>query len=240
MPTFLLLILSMLFPPNEPVARTLFGVQVLNRGVSGNNVADLLNRVEKDVLAEKPDLVILMVGTNDMVNSKKLLPVPQYARKLDSLVRRLQASGAQVLLLSILPVDEEYLYTRHPKKAYDEAPTARVKKANEIIKQTAARRQVAFLDMYAAFVARGKVNRTAGSFIRNEANSGKPDGVHPTPAGYRFMAGQMAGVIRSRQLLKKNTAKVICFGDSITFGLYVAGEGTSTGETYPAGLAQLL
>ncbi len=42
------------------------GIKVLNRGVSGNRVPDLLNRYQDDILALKPDLVSILVGINDM------------------------------------------------------------------------------------------------------------------------------------------------------------------------------
>ena len=35
-------------------------ITVLNKGVGGNNSRDLLKRVEKDVLQEKPDLVVII------------------------------------------------------------------------------------------------------------------------------------------------------------------------------------
>ncbi|WP_372934509.1 hypothetical protein [Mariniphaga sediminis] len=34
--------------------------------------------------------------------------------------------------------------------------------------------------------------------------------------------------------------KIICFGDSLTFGVYMKGEGTAEGDTYPAILKQLI
>ena len=40
-------------------------VEVINAGVGGNSSANLLKRVHEDVIAKQPDLVILMVGTND-------------------------------------------------------------------------------------------------------------------------------------------------------------------------------
>ncbi len=49
------------------------GYEVLNKGVAGNNSKDLMVRVDNDVINEQPDLVIIMVGTNDMINSKKFL-----------------------------------------------------------------------------------------------------------------------------------------------------------------------
>ena len=45
--------------------------QVFNEGVAGNTSIDLEKRIETDVLNRGAHLVIVMVGTNDMLNSKK-------------------------------------------------------------------------------------------------------------------------------------------------------------------------
>ncbi|SEI73701.1 SGNH/GDSL hydrolase family protein [Streptococcus equinus] len=41
-------------------------LQCFNRGIGGNKVQDLLDRVDADCLSLKPDVVILMVGINDV------------------------------------------------------------------------------------------------------------------------------------------------------------------------------
>ena len=46
------------------------GVTAINAGISGNTTADGLKRMQKDVLAHKPDLVTVMFGLNDMVRAK--------------------------------------------------------------------------------------------------------------------------------------------------------------------------
>jgi len=53
--------------------------QVINSGIKGNTTTDILGRLKKDVLDKKPDLVILMVGTNDMLNSKKMKVVTYFS-----------------------------------------------------------------------------------------------------------------------------------------------------------------
>ena len=53
---------------------------IINSGIGGNNTVDLLKRIDKDCLAYKPDLTILMIGTNDM-NSQKHVLLPEYEKK---------------------------------------------------------------------------------------------------------------------------------------------------------------
>lgn len=42
------------------------GLEFLNRGISGNTLTDLEARWDKDVLALKPDVLSVLIGTNDV------------------------------------------------------------------------------------------------------------------------------------------------------------------------------
>ncbi len=39
--------------------------EFINRGISGNRTCDLLARMDKDVIAEQPDIVTILIGVND-------------------------------------------------------------------------------------------------------------------------------------------------------------------------------
>ena len=75
------------------------------------------------------------------------------------------------------------------------------------------------------------------SLIRNKANAKSLDGVHLTQEGYRLMAEMIAGLLKDTV---KPSDVVVCFGDSITLGAGMKGQGTAFGETYPAWLAVCL
>jgi lysophospholipase L1-like esterase len=45
--------------------------ELINAGVGGNTVINLLSRVEDDVLAHQPDAVLVMVGGNDAISSSQ-------------------------------------------------------------------------------------------------------------------------------------------------------------------------
>jgi len=74
----------------------LLGKPILNRGVSGDTTADALLRLEKDVLAENPRIVLLCLGGNDML---RRLPADAQFANLRQAIQRIQAKGALVVLL---------------------------------------------------------------------------------------------------------------------------------------------
>ena len=82
----------------EELARRLPGHEfiVLNRGVSGEEIDDMLKRLDKAVIAEHPDLVLWQVGTNSVLHDKAL---PPHVGKLHEGLMRLKATGADVVLI---------------------------------------------------------------------------------------------------------------------------------------------
>ena len=69
---------------------------VLNRGVNGEEIADMLARLDTAVIAEQPDLVLWQVGTNSVLRDKDL---PPHVGLLHEGLMRLKASGADVVLI---------------------------------------------------------------------------------------------------------------------------------------------
>ena len=205
---------------------------IINSGIGGNNTADLLKRIDKSCLAHKPDLTILMIGTNDM-NSMKHIALPQYEENLRNIVGQITAINSRVLMMTILPVYEPYLYTRHPRAFYEpEGHSERKRRVNEVIRKVAADFRQDVLDMHFIFQQVGDIGEGEESLITNMANSNKTDGVHPTSAGYRTMAVAIFEYIVQQRLPRQ---RVVCFGDSITFGV-----GGVNGRNYPAYLKKLL
>jgi lysophospholipase L1-like esterase len=71
-------------------------IAILNRGVNGNEAADMLARLDTAVIAEKPDLILWQVGTNSVLRDKPLRP---HAPLLHEGLARMKATGADVVLI---------------------------------------------------------------------------------------------------------------------------------------------
>ncbi len=206
--------------------------EIINSGIGGNNTVDLLARIEKDCLVHKPDLTILMVGTNDM-NSKKYIPILDYEQNMRKIIEMILKNNSKILIMNLLPVYEPYLMTRHNPEFYQpEGHAGRKTKMNELIKNLAFEYKLSFLDLHHIFEKVGNVSLDASSLIKNEVNSQTKDGLHPTPDGYRVMGISVYQEIVHQKL---PTKKIVCFGDSITIG-----DGKPEGANYPAYLKKLL
>jgi acyl-CoA thioesterase I len=71
-------------------------ITVLNRGVNGDEASEMLARLDRDVIAEHPDVVLWQAGTNSVLRDKAVLP---HATLLHEGLSRLKAIGADIVLI---------------------------------------------------------------------------------------------------------------------------------------------
>jgi acyl-CoA thioesterase I len=72
-------------------------IRVLNRGVGGEEVRDMLARFDRSVIAEKPDLVLWQIGTNSVLYDH---PIVGNAAVLSDGLNRLKAIGTDLALIN--------------------------------------------------------------------------------------------------------------------------------------------
>jgi lysophospholipase L1-like esterase len=73
-------------------------VRVLNRGIGGDAMGSMLARIERDVIAEHPDLVIWQVGTNDVLHDDDIADA---AAILRDGIHQMRAAGVDVILMDV-------------------------------------------------------------------------------------------------------------------------------------------
>lgn len=73
-------------------------VTVFNRGIGGEDAATTLQRVDRDVVAAHPDLVIWQVGTNDVLHDVDPAAAGAIIREG---VMRMQRAGIDVILMDL-------------------------------------------------------------------------------------------------------------------------------------------
>jgi lysophospholipase L1-like esterase len=72
-------------------------IRVANKGVGGEETAGMVARFERDVFAERPDLVIWQTGTNDALQH---IPVDRFAENLRRGIAELKAHGVDIILMT--------------------------------------------------------------------------------------------------------------------------------------------
>jgi acyl-CoA thioesterase-1 len=75
--------------PNHPIT-------VINRGVGGEEIGDMLKRFDKAVVANKPDLVLWQLGTNSVIRDH---PLNDHGVSIRAGLKKIRATGADVVLI---------------------------------------------------------------------------------------------------------------------------------------------
>lgn len=143
----------------------------LNRGISGQTTAQMLVRFPQDVLALKPQVVVILAGTNDIAGNTGPSTQAMIEDNLHAMVDLARAHGIAVVLASVLPVSD---YPWLPGTA----PAPKVRALNAALKRYADAKQLVYLDYYTP------MTNAAGGLDPQLAE----DGVHPTAKGYAVMA----------------------------------------------------
>jgi acyl-CoA thioesterase I len=71
-------------------------ITVLNRGVNGDEVADMMARLDQTLRADKPDLVLWQLGTNAVLRDLDLQPI---GAAIHDGLARIKETGADVVLI---------------------------------------------------------------------------------------------------------------------------------------------
>jgi lysophospholipase L1-like esterase len=156
------------------------GRPYVGRGIGGQTTAQMLLRFRQDVVALKPAAVVILAGTNDIAGNTGPATLEEIEDNLAAMTELAQANGIKVLLGAILPV---YDYPWKPGLQ----PAGKIVAVNRWLKDYAAQRGATFVDYHSAFA-----DERGGMRPEHAA-----DGVHPTDAGYRIMAGIVEPLIQS-------------------------------------------
>ena len=148
----------------------LFGQTRLGRGIAGQTSPQLLVRFWQDVIALKPRVVHIMVGTNDIAGNTGPTTPEAYKNAVRAMVSLAQANGIVVVLGSIPPADKFGWATQHQPRPW-------IAGLNAWLKDYAATRGAIYADYFTPLAGpNGELRPEYG-----------PDGVHPNAAGYAVM-----------------------------------------------------
>ncbi len=215
-----------------------FSVTVLNYGVGGQNTSEAISSNLPSVLATPPDRLVIYYGLNDALWPIKLVPLETYRANLTSIVNQALAAGVKtVLLVGIHPCNMVYVAENNPTHSEILRLQDLLAEYDAIVAEVAAATGATFIDWRARFLAESPgttlddaVANDSASLLRCEANGGGHDGVHLTIAGNRLLGVTVAQALGS---VVASGDVIACMGDSVTYGQYMTGAGTATGDTYP-------
>lgn len=161
------------------------GKPYVDRGISGQTLPQMILRMRSDVVALKPEVVVILAGTNDIAANTGPETDEEIEGYLSSLCEIADANRIRVVLASITPISD---YHRRPMTAPMpmRRPPARIVALNAWIKQYAAAHQYVYLDYFTAMI-------DAKGMLREELSE---DDLHPNAKGYAVMGPLAEAAIR--------------------------------------------
>ena len=145
-------------------------IRVLNRGIGGQDVAEELNRLDRDVVAEHPELVIWQVGTNAVLRRDDLSADEQLIRRG---VASMKEDGIDVVLM-----DLQYAPRVLARPAWGDM--------ERLIGEIAHSNHVGLFRRFEIMQEWDHTQQLAPAALIG------PDGLHMTDASYGFLASELA------------------------------------------------
>jgi len=155
------------------------GKPYFDRGISGQTTPQMLLRMNDDVIALQPQIMVLKAGINDIAENNAPYNPAHTLDNIKAMAQLARFNKIKVILCSVLPASD---FKWRPGLA----PGDKVIALNEAIKKFATENKFYYLDLYSVVVDDNKG-------MRKEYAS---DGVHPTAEGYKVMEPLLEEAIR--------------------------------------------
>lgn len=162
--------------------------ELTGAGVSGNKVYDLFLRMDDDVLAKKPDLVVIFIGVNDVWHKRTSgtgTDADKFVKFYQAIIQKLKANNIEMILCTPAVIGEKTDFTNPLDGEMNEY--------SKIIRDLAGKNNLALVDLRKIFreynLTNNPENRTSGILTT--------DGVHLNAKGNQFVADEMWKVIQA-------------------------------------------
>lgn len=181
---------------------------IFNKGISGDVAQGVLDRLEEDILSEKPTVAFVMLGMNDVQRwayvknpSKGQIKAQEnaivvYKEKAALVIKKLQEHNIRIILLTPTIFDENPLIKRNNNIGVNEA----LGKCATYIKSLGKKHQLRVVDFYTIL---NQINKEQQEINPNFTIIGK-DRVHPGKTGHFVMGYQLIETLEKENRMVSN------------------------------------
>lgn len=164
--------------------------ELIGSGIGGNKVYDLYLRLEEDVLALKPNIVVMYVGVNDVWHKQTFgtgTDADKFQKFYLALIQKFQKKGIRVIACTPACIGE-----RH---AGENQMDAELDRFSQIIRDISVQKDIPLCDLRKAFLeysAKNNPNDLESSILTT-------DGVHLNEKGNKLVAEMLLQKIQSKK-----------------------------------------
>lgn len=131
-------------------------ITVINQGVGGDNIADMINRLDRDVFSYDPAMMIITVGE---IDADQGLRIRKFRKNLEKLIEKCLSRG-------IIPVLQTYYCPLYEEMGRD---FQRLPQFMEVVRFVAKKNDIPLIDQYAYFEPLYRSNHTVYREIMADA-----------------------------------------------------------------------
>ena len=113
---------------------------IINKGLSGNKSAHLLRRLNRDLVASTPELIFILIGTNDIAQGFTDKEILNNIR------------GILDICSENIHIKDIFIASVLPTRNNEPRPNERIRELNKKIQIIAEELKVNYLDLYSLFV----------------------------------------------------------------------------------------
>jgi acyl-CoA thioesterase-1 len=163
-------------------------VRAVNVGIGGERTDQAVKRLDRDVLARKPRVVVIMYGTNDSYvdpgREGSRISAEAYRENLKQLVERIRSAGATPMLMT-----EPRWGAKAKKNGLGEHPNDRLEQFMHACREVARETKTPLVDNYADWLSAEEAGQDLGQWTTDQC--------HPNPAGHARIADLLAPALRA-------------------------------------------
>jgi len=163
--------------------------ELIGAGIGGNKVYDLYLRMEDDVLAKNPDVVVIWVGVNDVwhkASSGTGTDADKFEKFYTAMIRKLQAKNSKIFLCTPATIGE--------KTDFSNQQDGDLNQYANIIRKLAKNNNCGLIDLRKEFLDYNQKNNPENK----ESGILTTDRVHLNEKGNMLVAQKMMEVLMSK------------------------------------------
>jgi lysophospholipase L1-like esterase len=166
-------------------------VSIISKGIPANKVTNLEKRLQKDVISEKPDRVIILIGINDVWHTVcgGQVSLPLFSSTYNKIIDTLKENGIEVFVCTPTVIGE----AQQGENICDTL----LKEYTDEIRFIAHQHQIHLIDIHQAFLdyysIHGYISKNSTVHSRTALYYGKltHDGVHLNSFGNKVLSNNL-------------------------------------------------
>lgn len=149
------------------------GIPVINRGISAETTAQMLERFEDNVINIHPQNLVMLMGINDLSQKIELEDIINNIEQMINMIKTKQPN-INIIIQAVYPINISNQDSFYNKRQLKNRDNQAIKELNRLIKELANDKEITFLDVNDYLI-------DSNGELKKEFSE---DGLHPNTKGY--------------------------------------------------------